>query len=33
MKSVIVGWGHTKFGRLDGSLEDLIGQAAREALG
>jgi acetyl-CoA C-acetyltransferase len=29
----IVGWGHTKFGRLDAlSLEDLIGMAAREAL-
>ncbi len=32
MTSVIVGWGHTRFGRLDGSLEDLIQQAAREAL-
>ena len=32
MKSVIVGLGHTKFGRLDGSLEDLIQVAAREAL-
>lgn len=32
LKSVIVGWGHTKFGRLEGALEDLIHQAAREAL-
>lgn len=32
MKSLIAGWGHTKFGRLDGSLEDLIQDAAREAL-
>jgi acetyl-CoA C-acetyltransferase len=31
--AVIVGWGHTKFGKLDGlSLEDLILAAAREAL-
>ncbi len=31
--AVIVGWGHTKFGRLDGqSLETLIAGAAREAL-
>ena len=30
----IVGWGHTKFGRLDGqSLENLIVAAAREAIG
>lgn len=30
---VIVGWGHTRFGRLDGvSLEDLIVQASQEAL-
>jgi acetyl-CoA C-acetyltransferase len=30
----IVGWGHTRFGRLDGrSLEDLIIEAAREAIG
>jgi len=28
----IVGWGHTKFGRLTGSLEDLIIEAAREAI-
>lgn len=28
----IVGWGHTKFGRLSGSLEDLIVEAAREAI-
>lgn len=29
----IVGWGHTKFGRLDGtSIEDLIRDAAREAI-
>lgn len=28
----IVGWGHTKFGRLSGSLEDLIIEAAREAI-
>jgi len=29
----IVGWGHTRFGRLDGrSLEDLIVEAAREAI-
>ncbi len=32
MKSVIVGWGHTPFGKLEGSLEDLIHAAAREAL-
>ncbi len=32
MKSLIAGWGHTRFGRLDGSLEDLIQDAAREAL-
>ncbi len=32
MKPVIVGWGHTKFGRLDMSLEELIQAAAREAL-
>jgi acetyl-CoA C-acetyltransferase len=32
--AVIVGWGHTKFGKHDGlSLEDLILAAAREALG
>jgi acetyl-CoA C-acetyltransferase len=29
----IVGWGHTRFGRLDGSsIEDLIADAAREAI-
>lgn len=28
----IIGWGHTKFGRLDGSLEDLIVEASREAI-
>ena len=32
MKSAIVGWGHTPFGKLEGSLEDLIHAAAREAL-
>jgi len=32
MQSVIVGLGHTQFGRLDGTLEDLIQQAARDAL-
>lgn len=33
MDAAIVGWGHTRFGRLDGfGLEDLIHQAAREAL-
>ena len=33
MEPVIVGWGHTKFGKLDAlSLEDLIQQAGREAL-
>lgn len=33
MEALIVGWGHSKFGRLDAlSLEDLIQQAAREAL-
>ena len=33
MKSVIVGWGHTPFGRLiDQSLESLIQTAAKEAL-
>jgi acetyl-CoA C-acetyltransferase len=32
-KAAIVGWGHTKFGKLDAlSLEDLIQAAAREAL-
>ena len=33
MKPLIVGWGHTKFGKLDTlSLEDLIVSAGREAL-
>jgi len=33
MKPIIVGWGHTKFGRQEGvSLEDLIQAAGREAL-
>jgi acetyl-CoA C-acetyltransferase len=33
MEPVIVGWGHTRFGRLDGqSLEDLIQAVAHEAL-
>ncbi|HJV95534.1 MAG TPA: thiolase domain-containing protein, partial [Albitalea sp.] len=33
MKSTIVGWGHTKFGRLDQhDLESLIVTAAREAV-
>lgn len=33
MQPLIVGWGHTKFGRLDGlSLETLIQSAARDAL-
>lgn len=33
MDALMVGWGHTKFGRLDAlSLEDLIGLAAREAI-
>ncbi len=33
MEPIIVGWGHTKFGKLDAlSLEDLIQQAGREAL-
>lgn len=33
MEPVIVGWGHTRFGKLDAlSLEDLIRQAGREAL-
>jgi acetyl-CoA C-acetyltransferase len=33
MEPVIVGWGHTKFGKLDAlSLEDLIQQAGREAI-
>lgn len=33
MKTAIVGWGHTKFGRLDGhDLEALIVAAAREAV-
>jgi len=32
MTAAIVGWGHTPFGKLEGSLEDLIVRAAREAL-
>ena len=33
MEPVIVGWGHTRFGKLDAlTLEDLIQQAGREAL-
>jgi len=33
MKATIVGWGHTKFGRLDNwSLEDMIVAATREAI-
>lgn len=33
MSAVIVGWGHTPFGRHEVlSLEDLIAQAAREAI-
>ncbi|WP_174292083.1 thiolase domain-containing protein [Sphingomonas bacterium] len=33
MEPVIVGWGHTKFGKLDAlGLEDLIQQAGREAI-
>ena len=33
MKPMIVGWGHTKFGRhADNTLEDLIHEAGREAL-
>jgi acetyl-CoA C-acetyltransferase len=32
MKSAIVGWGHTRFGRLDETLEDMIVLAAREAI-
>lgn len=32
MEPVLVGWGHTKFGRLDDDLESLIVQAGREAL-
>lgn len=33
MNAVIVGWGHTRFGRLaESSLENLIGDAAREAM-
>ena len=34
MDATIVGWGHTRFGRLEGeTLESLIVQAAQEALG
>ncbi len=32
MDARIVGWGHTPFGRLDRTFEDLIADAAREAL-
>ena len=33
MSAVLVGWGHTPFGRHDGVLlEDLIVRAAREAI-
>lgn len=32
MKPVIVGWGHTRFGRLDDSFEQMIQAVAREAL-
>ncbi|MBW8882649.1 MAG: thiolase domain-containing protein, partial [Asticcacaulis sp.] len=32
MTSVIVGWGHTPFGKLDLSLEDMIQAVTREAL-
>ena len=32
MTAAIVGWGHTPFGKLEGSLEDLVVTAAREAL-
>ncbi|ESQ74093.1 thiolase domain-containing protein [Asticcacaulis sp. AC402] len=32
MKAAIVGWGHTPFGRLDMSLEEMIHAVAREAL-
>lgn len=32
MKSVIVGWGHTKFGRLEDSFEQMIRAVTREAL-
>ncbi|MFT4999848.1 MAG: acetyl-CoA C-acetyltransferase, partial [Paracoccaceae bacterium] len=32
MDARIVGWGHTPFGRLDKSLEELIADAANEAL-
>ena len=32
MDARIVGWGHTPFGRLDDTLEELITKAAREAL-
>ncbi|EGF93196.1 thiolase, C-terminal domain protein [Asticcacaulis biprosthecium C19] len=32
MKAAIVGWGHTPFGRLDMSLEDMIQAVSREAL-
>jgi len=32
MKSVMIGWGHTRFGKLDLSLEGMIVAAAAEAL-
>jgi acetyl-CoA C-acetyltransferase len=32
MKSVIVGWGHTRFGRLEDSFEQMIHAVTREAL-
>ena len=32
MDAHIVGWGHTSFGRLDDSLEELISKAATEAI-
>lgn len=32
MSAIIVGWGHTKFGRLDQSFEELVQSAAKEAL-
>ena len=32
MGARIVGWGHTKFGRLEDNLEQLIVKAAKEAI-
>lgn len=32
MDAHIVGWGHTRFGRYDGSFEELIAQVAQEAV-